>query len=406
MIVAHLTYDTHSLWACSFTSRSWYSAAVPHLHHTLTAKTPHYPYEVGNKKTRWPKPLRMASKFGFLPFITRVIISGSYRYGRDLSATELDGQTQREFSALVNVRELSIEQLDIPSFFPRIQQYFGQFSPTLRSLTLTRVVGSSRQVVFFLGLFPHLEDFELQNSWCYDKWDAGNDKTLIPSFVPPLRGQLTVQCSVDGIGKTMLDLFGEVRFHHMDLRENGIQSLLYACPNTLETLKLDVSDICGENPSSKVMQTLANDSTGGDSHRDLDLSRNRSLRELEITARSLISELRSRTPATPPSSFKAMLSTIRSPAFLDVVVIYRQGDFYHNAYSRDERAELGDEETWYRRQFEVFHAMREARPYRLVLSAKRVGDDSVRELRRAVAADQARGGVPLQITMSYTLRPC
>jgi len=57
-----------------------------------------------------------------------------------------------------------------------------------------------------------------------------------------------------------------------------------------------------------------------------------------------------------------MLSTVTSPLFLDVVVDYRQGDFYHDAYSKDARAELGDEETWYRRQFEVFRAMREARP--------------------------------------------
>ena len=50
--------------------------------------------------------------------------------------------------------------------------------------------------------------------------------------------------------------------------------------------------------------------------------------------------------------------------------------------------------------------MREARPYRLVLSANYVGDDSVRELRRAVAADLARGGAqPLQIEIPYTLRP-
>ena len=258
--------------------------------------------------------------------------------------------------------------------------------------------GSGREVVFFVGLFPHLEDLDFQHS------DTGNNRALVPSFAPPLRGRLTAHCYADGIGKAMLDLFGEVRFHHMDLRGNGIQHLLYACPNTLQTLKLAVSDICGENFSSKDVQTIANDSTGGDSHRDLDLSRNRSLRELEITAQSLISQLRSRTPATPPSSFKAMLSTIRLPASFDVVVVYEQGDFYHDAYSQGGRAELGDEETWYRRQFEVFRAMRGTRPYRLVLSAKHVGDDSVRELRRAVAADQARGGVPLQVTMSYTLR--
>jgi len=268
---------------------------------------------------------------------------------------------------------------------------------------MTDPEGSGRQVVFFIGLFPHLRILELTAHRMRFQGTTGHGLTL---FTPPrLRGQLTAHEPRGGIGKAILDIFGEVRFHSAELGGTEVQHLLYACSNTLVTLKLQANDICGENPSSKVMQTLADNSTGGDSHRDLDLSRNRSLRELEITARSLISELRSRTPATPPSSFRAMLSTIRSPAFLDVVVIYRQGDFYHDAYSKDGRAELGDEMTWYRRQFEVFRAMREARPYRLVLSAKCVGDDSVRELRRAVAANQARGGVPLQITMPYTLRP-
>ena len=121
IIVAHLTYDTPSLWACTFTSRSWYSAAVPHLHRTLTIhSTRSYTYEGRNK---WPEPLRMASKFGFLPFITRVFISGKYRYGYSLSPEELDDQTQREFFALTNVRELS-RFLKHPQFHPKDSTVF------------------------------------------------------------------------------------------------------------------------------------------------------------------------------------------------------------------------------------------------------------------------------------------
>lgn len=135
--IAYLAHDTRSLWACSFTSRFWYNAAVPYLHHTLTIG-PAYLY-LHDQRSKWPKPLRMASKFGFLPFITRVSISGSYQFGSTLSAAELDDRTQREFSALTNVRELSIESLNIPRFIPGIQQYFRQFSPTLQSLTLEDV---------------------------------------------------------------------------------------------------------------------------------------------------------------------------------------------------------------------------------------------------------------------------
>jgi len=36
IIIAYLRYDTRSLRACTQTCHSWYIAAVPHLHHTLT----------------------------------------------------------------------------------------------------------------------------------------------------------------------------------------------------------------------------------------------------------------------------------------------------------------------------------------------------------------------------------
>ena len=147
-------------------------------------------------------------------------------------------------------------------------------------------------------------------------------------------------------------------------------------------------------------QTPANNFTGSFC-RDLDLSQNRSLRKLEITADSIMRVLGDRAPAAIPSSFRAMLSSIKSPIFSDVVVVYQQGDFYNDLYPTTMSA---DEESWYHRQFEVFRAMHEARDYRLVLSASRAGDDSVRELKRAVAVERAKGGVPSQIAVEYTLR--
>ena len=404
MIIAHLVHDTHSLLTCSLISRSWYSAAVHDLHRTLFTQT-------GSRfknKTQWPKPLRMASKFGFLPLITRVIISGGRLPHDQFSQTKFDHWTRYEFSKLTNVLELSINYLNIPSFIPSIQEYFGQFSPTLRSLTLISAEGSGRQVAFFVGLFPHLEDVNLRTCWGRP-WEMQlSDTTLVlpsvppfvPPSIPPLGGRLTIH-SGDRIAKGMVDLFGELRFRHMDLRWGGVQHLLYACPNTLETLKLDAIDICGEDHPFKGLRTPANDFIGG-SHRDLDLSRNKSLRKLQITAESLISCFRKCTSATIRATFKAMLSTIKSPAFSDVMVIYRRGDF-HSYASKAVRLGLGDEETWYHRKFEVFRAMYEARDYRLVLSMECVGDNSVRELKRAVARERAKGGLPLQIATPYTL---
>ena len=109
----------------------------------------------------------------------------------------------------------------------------------------------------------------------------------------------------------MIDLFGEVLFWHMDPVGRGIQHLVYACPNTLETLQLDAVDICGENPPPKDTQTLIKGFTGTPAL-DLDLCRNKSLRTVEITAKSLIGELRDRPLATITSYFKAMVATINS----------------------------------------------------------------------------------------------
>ena len=72
-------------------------------------------------------------------------------------------------------------------------------------------------------------------------------------------------------------------------------------------------------------------------------------------------------------------------------------------YSTDTGTWFGDENTWYYMQFKVFREMYKARDYRLVLRACCVSDGSVRELKRAVEAEKAKGGLPLQLTMPYTL---
>jgi hypothetical protein len=205
-----------------------------------------------------------------------------------------------------------------------------------------------------------------------------------------------------GLAKTMIDLFGGVRFRHMNLsRMGGTQLLLYACADTLETLHLDATEICGEKHSPNDVQVLANDFTGSNSHLDLDLSRNKFLRELKIEASSFISVLRGRAPAATPSSFRALLSTINSPAF-NFVIFYECGDFYNDVYTEDTRARLGEEDAWYHRQFEVFREMYKARDFRLVLWAESdVGDDSMRELRRAVAAEKAKGGLPPELSITH-----
>ena len=314
VIVAHLTHDTHSPLACSLTSQSWHTAAVPHLHHTLIS---YVRYHSTGKNTDWPKSLETASKFGWLPFITSLSLFGDgYGLWR-FSSERFNYRTQLNFSALTNVRELYIANLDIPSFIPTIQQYFGQFSPTVRSLTLIGPNGSYQQIAFFIGQFQHLENLCLNDGRSCFFGGPGYDLTPVPPFIPPLNGCLTAgSLEGHGLAKAMVDLFGGLWFRRMSLlRVGGAQSLLYACASALEALWLDATDLCGEELRSKDTRVRANDFTGGLSHRDLDLSGNVSLQRIEITAKFFISVLRDRAPGTVPSTFRVIMSTIKSPSF-------------------------------------------------------------------------------------------
>ena len=131
---------------------------------------------------------------------------------------------------------------------PRIRQYFGNFLPTLRSLSFREPKGSCRQILFFIGQFQYLEDLKLLD--CVLDY-MRRDPTLVPPFTPPLRGRLTVKFSKRvRLLTDMIHLLGGIRFRHMVLFDvGGMQLLLDACAETLETLRIYWSDPRGEQLS-------------------------------------------------------------------------------------------------------------------------------------------------------------
>ena len=238
MIIAHLTYDMSSLRACTLTCYSWYIVAFPHLHHTLYTTRGLWAI-----KSPWPNPLQHMHKLGLLPFI-RALYIRSDGNGDMFSPKQFDNHTLRQFSALTNVQRLILCYLDISSFMPKIRRYFGHFSPTVRGLSLRSPHGTRRQIIYFIGLFEHLQDLDIL-------WDAvgfqdetENDTTLIPLFTPPLQGRLKLSSFKRvGILRDMIDLFGGIRFRVLDLLDvEGVPLLLDACAKTMTTLELHPSD--------------------------------------------------------------------------------------------------------------------------------------------------------------------
>ena len=115
------------------------------------------------------------------------------------------------------------------------------------------------------------------------------------------------------------------------------------------------------------MPIPANNFTATSSLLDFDLSRNKSLRTLEVTAGSIVSRFGRCASDRAVSRFlAATLSTITSPAFSEVVVFYRDLDFdglsfypldASNPYREMAPGESAKEALWHRRLFEVFREM-------------------------------------------------
>ena len=237
MIIFYLIYDMRSLLACSMTCYLWYNATVPHLHHSLTTDN-----DKRYKKYRWPMPLHRSYNLGLLPFVKRFRI----RLGDhdEFTPRWLSRCTMRRFSALTNLQELGIDHLQVSKFMPKIRRFFGHFSPTLRFLALKEPKGSSRQILYFIGLFPNLQDLKLHYNSPKDEGESTADAMLVPLSIPPLRGRLTLTCFTrKKLVRDMIVLFGGLRFSSMDIfRVKCVQLLLNACAETLETLRLYPTD--------------------------------------------------------------------------------------------------------------------------------------------------------------------
>ena len=125
---------------------------------------------------------------------------------------KLDKCTLRYFSALTNLQELGMDNLQVASFMPNIQRYFEHFAPTLRFLALREPGGSSRQILYFIGLFPNLQDLKLCYNFPEGEQEGMADADLVPLSVPPLCGRLTLMCfAKEKLVKDMIAFFGGLR---------------------------------------------------------------------------------------------------------------------------------------------------------------------------------------------------
>jgi len=140
---------------------------------------------------------------------------------------------------MVNLQELAIGDINFYQFRGGPGKYFGHFSPTLRSITLSWPRGTRRQLLDFLTLFPKLENIKV--SHYHGRPPAHEEPSTRRNAIRGgLRGQLVLTnfgASV-GLFEDIIVAFGGMRFSSVELEYvPGMQLLLEACANTLQTLR-------------------------------------------------------------------------------------------------------------------------------------------------------------------------
>ena len=234
MIIAHLTHDLNALKACSLTCRSWYIVAAPHIHHTLTLGRGATPSGL--------KPLSELQRPGLISLVQEIRVEQWPGVATWFMPRAFNRHTIRYFSAFSNVHTLKLQRLEITRFIPHIERYFGQFSPTLRSIMLSEPHCTPLQLPYFLSFFPNLDDIVIRGNRTWHP--TIQDKNPISLSAPSLRGWLTLRGFPWAQTWTHLASCGGLRFRHMDLRTSVgcVPALLEACTETLETLRFNLTD--------------------------------------------------------------------------------------------------------------------------------------------------------------------
>ena len=387
MIMGHLIHNSSALRSCLLTCYSWYMAAAPQLHHNFTIYA-------SQRDSRWLRYIRHKHTLGLLPLVNTVSIKlGGF------SPKTFRRDTLGRFLTLTNVQNLKIDRLDIPSFIPRIREHFGPFLPTLRSLDLFEPTGSNHQIVFFVGLFQHLQNLSLSLDYPTFHKSEPEGLELIPPFSPPLRGRLRVNHWIKtNLFQHMVHQFGGIRFSAMTLYEaNETRLLLRACAKTLRVLRFSLSDPLGEQFYPEHAQPQANNLVAKSALLHFDLSWNKSLCKLELPVISVDTAFQDGSHDTASRFLKRVLSTIQSPIFSQVELIYQEHSFYpgHTVNYSPFGSVLREDTLCYRSRFKVLREARKVRNFQLVLLVyyqERRSRDVWRMLKEDLAAEKARGG--------------
>ena len=281
--------DTEALKSCSLAGKAVSPSAKPFLHRTLhltPREQPGVPKEP-NTPGNWNefKGLPALGERGLLQHTRHISIF----LGRNpLFPHDLQPHTQH-LRTLTNLRSLKTRWLDIPSFIPKMGEYFGAFLWSLRSLELEYPRGDHEQILYFICQFPNLQDLRIKGTQdhIHSIRNGGPHFTIKSS--PPLNGTLDLELNMSGDKAALLVLTNLVtvpsglKFRTLKLSGcagSSSQLLLDTCAISLECVHY--TWMGGSFPCKREISGSSNLMPGNNDYPQLSFKLHPGLRKLEI----------------------------------------------------------------------------------------------------------------------------
>ena len=243
--------DIKALKSCSLTGKALSCSTKPFLHRTLNLTHRSGILQESNAPGRWNEleGLPILGKRGLLQHIRHLSIVLS-THG-PLFAHDLEPHIQH-LHTLTNLTNFKVSSLDTPSFVPKMEEYFGAFLGTLRSLELEFPRGDHEQILYLICQFPNLRDLKINdvNGHINSMRNGGPRPDIKTS--PPLDGTLDFRLGIytesesDSMGAQLIlsslaALPSGLKFRTLKVSEctdNNLQLLVDACAPTLERMEL------------------------------------------------------------------------------------------------------------------------------------------------------------------------
>jgi len=242
--------DMKALKSCSLTCRMLSISAKPILHRTLHLNprfgdltAPSFP---GHRLEF--RGFCVLGKRGLLQHTRRISIS---LRRNPILLYDLEPYPQ-QLRTLTNLRSLKTRWLDVPSFIPKMDEYFGAFLGSLQSLGLESPRGDWEQILYFVCQFRDLQDLKINSFQDSSRSMRSGGSNFEIKTSPPLNGTLNLHLVKTGptwgdsngdqpILSALLALPSGLKFRTLKLSGrvgNNLRLLIDSCGPTLEGMEL------------------------------------------------------------------------------------------------------------------------------------------------------------------------